>query len=197
MIRIGVEGTPSALVADAEFAPADIHPFAEQIYQLLKAGFLRATSVGFQPERFTQNRQRGGYDFHEQSLHEFSIVNVPSNAACLARSTANAAAVTKWLRRDADVSVLDVVELDVTGADEIVLDVEPCMEHWIAARASRQRGEPYGDPAARRGHDDVLPSGMSRDDLRAAVQAVVRQVLVAAVRQQTARALSEARGRVD
>src|SRR5215207_6829976 len=40
MVRIAVEGSPPALVADAEFAPAEIHPFAEQIYQLVKRGFL-------------------------------------------------------------------------------------------------------------------------------------------------------------
>src|SRR5215218_5839298 len=50
MVRIAVEGNPPALVADAEFAPADIHPFAEQVFQLVKAGFLTATSVGFQPQ---------------------------------------------------------------------------------------------------------------------------------------------------
>src|SRR5215217_2414278 len=51
MVRIAVEGNPLALVADAEFAPADVHPFSEQIYQLVKTGFLRATSVGFEPVR--------------------------------------------------------------------------------------------------------------------------------------------------
>src|SRR5215217_5586148 len=65
MVRIAVEGNPLALVADAEFAPAEIHPFAEQVFQLVRAGFLRATSVGFQPQKFTENKQRGGYDFAE------------------------------------------------------------------------------------------------------------------------------------
>src|SRR5215207_1904018 len=33
MVRIAVEGNPPALVADAEFAPAEIYPFAEMIFQ--------------------------------------------------------------------------------------------------------------------------------------------------------------------
>src|SRR5688500_4420734 len=35
------------LVATAEFATADLSPFADQVYRMVKAGFLRACSIGF------------------------------------------------------------------------------------------------------------------------------------------------------
>jgi hypothetical protein len=58
-----------------------IHSPNVQVFQLVKARFLKATSVGVQTERFTENRTRGGYVFREQSLAEFSIVNVPVTPA--------------------------------------------------------------------------------------------------------------------
>src|SRR5215203_250495 len=127
VLRIGVEGNPPALVADAEFAPARIHPFAEQVFQLVKAGFLRATSVGFQPKTFTENRTRGGYDFTEQALAEFSIVNVPSNPECLART--DTAAVTKWFGggsqgRD------EVLDVDGFTPGELTRLTTGATRHW-------------------------------------------------------------------
>mgnify|MGYP001611010022 CR=1 FL=1 len=71
------------LRARAEFAPADAYPFADTIYRLLQGGFLRATSVGFRPLKHSRNDERGGIDFEEQELLEFSVVPVPANAECL------------------------------------------------------------------------------------------------------------------
>lgn len=72
-----------ALVATADFVPADVYPFAETVLQMLKGGFLNATSVGFQPKKGAWNMERGGMDFMEQTLLEFSIVPVPSNPEAL------------------------------------------------------------------------------------------------------------------
>jgi HK97 family phage prohead protease len=179
MVRIAVEGNPPALVADAEFAPAEIYPFAEMIYQLVKRGFLTATSVGFQPQKFTENRQRGGYDFTEQALAEFSIVNVPSNPECLART--NTAAVQKWFGGS-------------QGRDEVLdVDFTPTELARLAASATRHRSEPFGDPR-RRDHD---VTDISRDDLRTILEGVVRVAIASTVREETTRALGRARGRVD
>ena len=79
--KIRVDG--DALKATAEFATAEVYPFAETIYQLLKGGFLQATSVGFRPLKHNWNDERGGVDFASQELLEFSIVPVPANADCL------------------------------------------------------------------------------------------------------------------
>lgn len=73
----------SALHATFEFAPADIHPFADQVFRLLKAGFLKAVSVGFMPLEWAYDEARGGFNFLKQSLLEVSVVPVPSNPQAL------------------------------------------------------------------------------------------------------------------
>jgi HK97 family phage prohead protease len=77
-LQVGVDG--QRLVALAEFAT---HAFADTVLQLIDGGFLRATSVGFRPLKYTANAARGGYDFTEQELLEFSVVPVPANAEAL------------------------------------------------------------------------------------------------------------------
>ena len=79
--RIKIED--GRLVSAAEFAPAEVYPFAETIYQLILGGFLKATSVGFRPLKFLYNSERGGVDFAEQELLEFSLVPVPANPEAL------------------------------------------------------------------------------------------------------------------
>jgi HK97 family phage prohead protease len=77
--------TAGALRATTEFLPAGIYPLADQVYEMVKRGFLRATSVGFRPKRdkYSWNEERGGIDFEEQELLEFSVVPVPSNPEAL------------------------------------------------------------------------------------------------------------------
>jgi len=86
------------LVAEAEFADAALNPMAEQVYQMLREGFLRGASVGFRPLDFTYNEQRGGVDFTQQELLEFSVVPVPANPGALmsASAEANAATLKQW-----------------------------------------------------------------------------------------------------
>lgn len=79
--KIAVED--GKLVADAEFASADMNPLAESVFLMLKGGFLSSTSVGFKPKKYVYNEERRGTDFQEQELLEFSIVAVPSNPECL------------------------------------------------------------------------------------------------------------------
>jgi len=71
------------LVASAEFVPKELSPFADTIYQLIKAGFLKGTSVGFRPLKWALNSERGGMDFHEQELLEFSVTPVPAHPDAL------------------------------------------------------------------------------------------------------------------
>jgi HK97 family phage prohead protease len=74
------------LMANAEFTPSGIARFNDTVFDMLKAGFLNATSVGFAPLKyaFTDDPQRRfGIDFMEQELLEFSVVPVPANAEAL------------------------------------------------------------------------------------------------------------------
>lgn len=82
---IAIDVEQGRLMASAEFAT---HPFAETVYQLLKGGFLRATSVGFRALKYMRNEERGGIDFKQQELLEFSVVPVPANAHALIAASA-------------------------------------------------------------------------------------------------------------
>lgn len=84
---VHVEGT--RLIAVAEFASAELSPFAETIFRMVEAGIISAVSVGFLPtaepnimrdaeDRFT------GFEFIAQELLELSVVSVPANPAALA-----------------------------------------------------------------------------------------------------------------
>jgi HK97 family phage prohead protease len=83
--RVWVEGG-TALMAEAEFTPQGLVPLNDQIFEMYKAGFLRATSVGFRAIKWTyvDDKDRGfGIDFVEQELFEFSAVTVPANPDAL------------------------------------------------------------------------------------------------------------------
>ena len=81
-LRIGVEG--NSLVGDVQFATADLNPFADTVFKLVEGGFVNAGSVSFKPLRWEIN-DKGGLDFKEQELLEFSIVGVPCHPAALAQ----------------------------------------------------------------------------------------------------------------
>ena len=80
---VDVQVIGNRLVASAEFVPKEISPFADTIYKLIQAGFLKGTSVGFRPLKWALNTERGGMDFHEQELLEFSITPVPAHPDAL------------------------------------------------------------------------------------------------------------------
>lgn len=74
------------LKAEAEFTPPGMTRFNDTVFDMLKAGFLNATSVGFVPLKyaFTDDPQRRfGIDFMEQELLEFSVVSIPANPEAL------------------------------------------------------------------------------------------------------------------
>ncbi len=92
--EIHVEASPApALVASIEFAAKEVYSLAETVYQMYRAKFLRAVSVGFLPLappsliRDEEGTPTGGYEFTSQDLLEISCVNVPANADCIARAS--------------------------------------------------------------------------------------------------------------
>jgi HK97 family phage prohead protease len=80
---VSLESEGDKLIASAEFASKELNPMAEQVFQMLKQGFLKGASVGFRPKTFQYNEKRGGVDFAQQELLEFSIVPIPANAQAL------------------------------------------------------------------------------------------------------------------
>lgn len=110
-VEIGVDG--GKLVATAEFAD---HEFASTVLRLIDGGFLRATSVGFNPKKYTINEERRGLDFTEVELLEFSVVPVPANpeALMIAREfKADVEAMRTWAK-----SMLEALDADVVAAAE-------------------------------------------------------------------------------
>ena len=73
----------NTLVSTAVFASKEVYPFADTVYQMLIGGFLNAVSVGFRPLKHEMNKDRGGVDFLEQELLEYSVVPVPANPEAL------------------------------------------------------------------------------------------------------------------
>ena len=85
---LSVEG--NALIQTVQFATAETYPFADQIYQLYRGGFLKSVSVGFKPTvppkpiRDKETDQVTGYEFIGQELLELSCVPIPANPnACV------------------------------------------------------------------------------------------------------------------
>jgi HK97 family phage prohead protease len=75
-----------ALKSRVEFTPAGQVKYNDIVFEMLKSGFLSATSVGFIPLKYNfvdDPTRRFGMDFLEQELLEFSIVTVPANAEAL------------------------------------------------------------------------------------------------------------------
>jgi hypothetical protein len=89
------------LMGDIEFASAELYPFADQIYRLVRSRFLNAGSVGFQPVEwsFSSDKNRLGIDFRRQSLLEFSVCPVPALPSALVDGRSIAA---RSLLADAD-----------------------------------------------------------------------------------------------
>jgi HK97 family phage prohead protease len=74
------------LKARAEFVTREMSLFGDQIYQMIKGGFLSAVSVGFDPMKWVWSEEDGrtmGIDFTQQELLEFSVVPIPANPEAL------------------------------------------------------------------------------------------------------------------
>jgi HK97 family phage prohead protease len=78
---ISLSKTDTSLIATAEFPKKGVYPFADTVYDMVKGGFLNATSVGFKPLEYEPIEK--GYHHTKQTLLEFSIVPVPANHEAL------------------------------------------------------------------------------------------------------------------
>jgi phage head maturation protease len=76
----------ATLTAVAKFPAPGISEASDQVAAALKAGLIRAASIGFQPTRWTFSKDPArpfGVDFQEIRLLEWSICSVPCNPDCL------------------------------------------------------------------------------------------------------------------
>ncbi len=81
--RAYVEG--DKLIGVATFETEDVNPLAEKIFKKVKAGTLKAVSVGFIGLKSHRNED-GILIFDSMQLIEFSIVNIGSNPNAVKRS---------------------------------------------------------------------------------------------------------------
>ncbi len=149
-----------ALTGEIEFADAETYEFADTVLKLIDAGFLKGGSVGFMPTKWTYSDdpgRRGGIDFIEQELLEFSIAPVPALPTALLEARSlfgiDTAPVGRWaeralgrgnamlsrseLLRLRDVSALPALVTDLTGARR---DRDLLRARAIAERVERQGG---------------------------------------------------------
>lgn len=80
---VAAETGDGFLSVDVDFTPRAVSENGHEVYRLVKAGFLNAVSVGFNPIEFMYNDEHKGYDFHKVELLEVSIVAVPANQEAL------------------------------------------------------------------------------------------------------------------
>ena len=83
-----VSRTPQGLKFRIQFATKEVHPFADTVFKLYGAGFLKGVSVGFIPKKREvmtdpQTGEFTGFKFLEQELIELSAVSVPDNPEAL------------------------------------------------------------------------------------------------------------------
>ena len=93
------------LIGHVRYAERDIYPFADDIYKLVKGGYLNATSTGWLPQQWTAAKDRkrvGGMDFQRVELLEISQVPVPALPTALVearRSGFDTSALFAWSER--------------------------------------------------------------------------------------------------
>jgi HK97 family phage prohead protease len=123
------------LVATASFAPADLNPLADQIYNLLVAGFLKATSVGFKPiDQPKYSADGNGLIFGSCELLEFSVCSVPSNPDALRRSVGAAKSAGGQLTDEQTIRVVveSILRAEENGAGEIAAIIRAVDKHLTA-----------------------------------------------------------------
>jgi HK97 family phage major capsid protein/HK97 family phage prohead protease len=113
MVSIGTDGT--TMVGRMQFAEADMYPFADTIYKLVRGGFLNATSIGFSPTDYVRANdpaRPGGMNILKSRLNECSVVPVPAKpkAIITARSKGiDTKPLFDWAERALDTGGLAMV----------------------------------------------------------------------------------------
>lgn len=84
---LSAEVVDGELQINVEFAPAELNPFAEKVFGMVQADFIRACSVGFRPGK-ARREKRAGRDvwvLSENELYELSILPIGSNPNALGK----------------------------------------------------------------------------------------------------------------
>ncbi len=84
---LSAEVVGGELQVDVQFAPAELNPFAEQVFGMLQAEFIRACSVGFRPGKMRREKRgdREVWVLSQNELYELSILPIGSNPNALGK----------------------------------------------------------------------------------------------------------------
>jgi HK97 family phage prohead protease len=129
MVNVWVSG--DRLLGDVRFPDAATYEFGDQVFRLIKAGYINAGSVGFWPLKFSFSEDEGrpwGVDYHEQELLEFSITPVPANQNALVVAAVKGLAGRGAALAERPTPALSVMQYSGTGRDR----------RWFLAHALRQ-----------------------------------------------------------
>lgn len=85
----GITRDGTKTLGDVKFHTADMNPFADTVFKMVKAGAIRACSVGFralalEPIMVEGDSWPTGYKFTSQELLELSVVSIPALPTALA-----------------------------------------------------------------------------------------------------------------
>lgn len=153
------------LIGTALFTSRDVNPFGYQVGRMVSAGFLRTASVGFEPIKHEQAKDRESetspfvpVDIIEQRLVEWSVVPVPANGDCLAHERSGLsslevrAALSAMIDREY-VSGIARSHIETVrrqfGADPVIVPVGAPMKEAPKPVDLEQRSTP--------GHEDIEP----------------------------------------
>ncbi len=184
------------LEIEIEWAPDGVSPEADKVRGLVKAGILRAGSVGFEPldaEPLDPKKPRGGLHITRSELLEFSVVSVGADTGAVVTQRSNAGDWKCGVSRDLPIEDSDA--WDGPAAEESIFawaggdDFDPtkARKGFLAYNAAKpkERGS-YKLPLAHvvdgrmkvpKGAIRAAASRLPQADIPADVEATAREVL--------------------
>jgi HK97 family phage prohead protease len=117
---VSITTAADKLVGAVEYASAELNPFADTVYRMVRARYLNAVSTSWIPleARMSKDRDRpGGMDFSAVDLLEISQVPVPAHPDALAsarRAGIDTMPIYRWAEK-----LLDTGGMTLIGADEL------------------------------------------------------------------------------
>lgn len=119
----------------------DTRPEAQEVYRLMKEGFLNAFSVGFKPIEYIVNKS-GGNDYTKWELLEFSVVPIPSNAGALAIEVKEVLNKLNKKERTKEMSeeymaMIEEIKKSITAIEERVAKLEGASAEAVEEEANK------------------------------------------------------------
>jgi HK97 family phage prohead protease len=118
-----------------QFSTEDLNPDAEKVWRNVKAGVLRAVSVGFIPGdiRWEQRDGRDVYVFSKNKLLEISVVAIPCNPNALAKMKSKAFDAAKAARTESTTPELTAPSVNTDAAEKAATEQKIMSEELTKA----------------------------------------------------------------